>query len=485
MPSSIPYDHPSLVLGNIVDPKILNILREVDGLQSDIDTAYDRLNALIMLKRKLSMMMNELINLKIDIGDIKEKIHDVDEGISKAALDYMNVSLTNEEAIVAKRDEINGIEIEDNLESPVDFSTSKVKYMPLSSESIKLDAQYFSYAAKQEDDVMVSIQQFIKDSTSNMGTKSADIAKEASSQISRQKESHSLAGTLIITASCTHKNVGMLEPLNIDADKAVNIWNAHFKNKADQIDTTDIEAINALYEASVTNQSKYITLLSGVSYGSSFVGMVHILNTESAQTGLSLEEINRLQQQMQIGGWLQNEAGGIGIDSTISDEVKKALSTNNVSSHVSMVVMGAVPTIVANNVALGLNQFTNNAALKTQNLLGVLDQEDDEGPSSSTKNGADSAKTAKRMMSIEQNNTESIITSLGKIDHGNNKVLDINSMMIAFDNYVKDIRSGNTNNSVVGVPINFYLKKLSQNDIAKLWVDKYYPQNENTNKESE
>ncbi|MCY1384657.1 hypothetical protein D9M69_729430 [compost metagenome] len=49
-------------------------------------------------------------------------------------------------------------------------------------------------------------------------------------------------------------------------------------------------------------------------------------------------------------------------------------------------------------------------------------------------------------------------------------MLDVNSLMTAFDNYVAAARKGG-----IGVPINYYLKPITRTQLAQMWMNKYYP----------
>src|SRR3569832_2643234 len=94
-----------------------------------------------------------------------------------------------------------------------------------------------------------------------------------SSQVKQQLQNHSVSGTLIITASCTHSFVKLFEPLVVDADKAVTAWNSiHTSAKLDteKIVARKTDPSNAATQDTDTE----ITLLAGAGYGSSFIGMV-------------------------------------------------------------------------------------------------------------------------------------------------------------------------------------------------------------------
>ena len=471
MPSSIPYDHPSLVLGNIVDPKLLAMLRQIGSAQAKIDSAQDKMNSFITMKRSLSMTLNELVGMNIEVGQLTSKIKQVDLKIVKAANDYINSRVENEETIQGLREQISEITTEEEVESPIDYERSKVTKLPLAADSIKLDAQYFSYGTNQEDNPLAStgsIEEYVKESTSPLGSKtSGEIAKTVSSQISLQRKKHSLAGTLIITATCTHKNAAMLSPLVIDVDKGVDIWNRIHKDEP--INPNDGEELQKL-EEEAPGQDKVLTILSGVTLGSSFVGMVHILNSESiSESNQDMNALaNKLQERMAIGGWIEDSSGGFGVDPGIANDVRKMLSTQSISSHVTMVVMGSIPSIKSNAIKMGVKTFANFDASKITSSLSVV-----ENISSSekrtVKSSSNSARTGARVMAMQGATITNVMNGLGDIDHKSNQSMDINSLMTAFEDYLTEIKKGES-----GVPINFYLKGVTKQALAKMWINKYY-----------
>ena len=75
------------------------------------------------------------------------------------------------------------------------------------------------------------------------------------------------------------------------------------------------------------------------------------------------------------------------------------------------------------------------------------------------------------------------MSSLNEIDRQNNKIIDVNSMMSAFDNYLQQVTNGD---EIIGAPIRCYIKKLSKNQIIKLWLNKNAPKiNTPTNQEKD
>lgn len=225
MSNPIPFNHPSLVLGNIIDTKVLDVIKQMQSCQQSSDIAQEKMNSLITMKRSLAMTMNELMDMDVDISDVQNNLKNIDGAIAKAANEYITKKLSNESNFQQLKEQLANIQIEDTIESPIDFSKSKITTKPLSVESLKLDAQYFSFDINTQTDTLAKIESFIKESTQELGTKSTEIAQKATTQAQQQHKQHNIAGTLIITASCTHKNVAMIEPCILDPDKSIIAWN--------------------------------------------------------------------------------------------------------------------------------------------------------------------------------------------------------------------------------------------------------------------
>jgi hypothetical protein len=444
---------------------VLNLLKQIDSTQSKIDAAKDKLNSFIMMKRSLSMTVNELTDLNIDVSTIIEKLNTVDTSIAQAATTYMDIQIQCEDQIQQLREQISELELNDTLESPVDFSLSAIKKLPLSASSLKMDVQYFSFGSNQEADTITSIEKYVRESTTSLGPKSGEVAQMASSQVAQQKQKHNLAGTLIITASCSHPNVSLIDPLIIDIDKAIAVWNSTYTSLEDQIDISDPKEVKSLSEKK-TIDKKDISIISGASYGSSFVGMVHIIKSEASSTGPSKEETDQIEQKLKLGSWLESSSGGLGVGSDVMNEVKKLLSTQQVSSHISVITMGAIPTIGSSQLSLGVKKLMQPSPddIKNQKILKTT-----KSPNSVAEESTD----VSRSINMQNKRSESLIGALAEIDQGSNKVLDINSMMNAFENYITVIKD---KSEVSGIPINFYLKKITKAQLLKWWINKYYPE---------
>ncbi len=468
MASSIPFDHPSLVLGHVVNTDLLSRLEKIAGLQAKTDAAFERMNSFIAMRRGLSMTINELVSLGVDITDLKARIAELNQHVSDAARDYMTARITNDTGVQQLREEVAAIENVAGLESPLDFSGVQVERLPLASDSIKIDLQYFSYGSNDDTSAtaIANIESVIRESTSSLGPAARDVPKAAAAQVHQQLKNHSLVGTIVITASATHRSSAMLQPLNLDVDKAVEVWNSVHSKAGEGINTTDLAAMIQASEAQGgTADAKNLTLLTGANYGSSFIGMVHMVNNEMTGTGLGAEQEDAMQEQLRRGGWLKAATGGFGVDESVLDNVRKLLSTQNVSTHVNLIVLGSVPSLASSQLRMGVASLLDDPQRTGASVPG---RSFDSHQTASSM--AEGSLKGGQQAAMQSGLMQSVIQGLGSIDHGSNKIVDLNTLMNSFDNYitqVSDVKS-------VGIPISFFFKKISKAHIARLWLDKYF-----------
>jgi hypothetical protein len=238
----------------------------------------------------------------------------------------------------------------------------------------------------------------------------------------------------------------------------------------DQIKTDSLASMAKIAAEQQTTGANRFHILSGATYGSSFVGMVHVLRTEDTQASQSMTSVaSSLQEQMSIGSWFADEEGGFGVSSTFSDDAKSLLSTQAISSHISLVTMGSIPSVKSNTVKVGVQQFADFDPAAMMDKLATL-QSATNSDQASVDQAAAAARTGGQMMAIRGGEIATVMSGLATIDDGQNKMLDINSLMTAFEDYVDKALAGN-----VGVPITYYLKTITAADLAQMWVQKYFP----------
>ena len=467
MPSTIPFD-PSIVLGNIVDPIKLDQLNRIAEQQAPIDVAENNMNSLIAFKRSIDMTISELANMSIDTSELSQQSAEIKEKILQAAKEYAQTKITNKQAIQQIQAEpiVNA-----NWESPLDYNRTAIKKMPLSSDSMNMNVQYFSFDQNSQDSKTQSksIQDFISSEFKFLGDDfSEQASKAAASQINSQYSRHDISGTLVIAVSCTHKDAALLAPCVIDVDKAIRVWNRMYS--ADPLKTDDpVNMMNTAREAG-TEKEQAMTIVSGATYGSSFVGMVHILNTQSTMSSERVNAITEsIQSQLKVKSWLANFTGGVGLSEQFAEGVKSLHSMQEISTHCTLTTHGSIPSIKSNQVKMAVKEFTSFDGKSAMDDLAGL-QNAIAMDKDSVDASAESARLGNQMVALKNAHVNGVLSSLNEIDDGNNKIIDVNSMMTALEDYIDKALGGE-----IGMPINYYLKPITKSQLAQMWVDKYFP----------
>lgn len=473
MPSTIPYD-PSLVLGNIADPKKIEALEKIATLQKPVDAAQLELNALILSKRSLDMTLQEMMNMNVDqkdLDDLAKEIDTLKTTMAKAAVDLASVTIKAQEGISEARKSSDQTQINESIESPIDYNKSDIKQMPLSSDTMVMDAQYFRVESNEEGSKAQSssIATYVSAQCSGFlsPTYGAQMGASTKHAMESQHANHKIEGTLVITANCTHKVCDVFAPFVLDPEKAIRAWNVY--NSSQKIDTADKDSMQKVI-AGKDSDTAGMYLLSGATYGSSFVGLVHILQdekNESSQSSSSLAE--SMSASITENLFLSNYSGKFGLDSSFADNIKSLLSTSNIQAHASVITMGLIPSIVSNTIATTVQNLKPDPKDVMSQLAAIQGATDTEA-SSTMGSAAEKAKAGESFMQLDNSYVTNVVSSLGSYDNANNKVIDTNSMMTAFDDYVQKAIAGKC-----GVPINFFLKPITSRQLAEAWLYKFYP----------
>ncbi|PZO20846.1 MAG: hypothetical protein DCF26_02575 [Burkholderiales bacterium] len=471
MPTSIPYS-PSLVLGSIVHPAAIDTLLAMAAVQTPIDAAQETLNSFISLKHSLEMTVDELLNMNINPKDLIAKIAEVDTQLDKSATAYATTRIEQELKMQPLRAKVQLVNA--SVESPVDYNRTKPNPMPLAADTLTMDAQYFSFDENKQnaDNTVDTIRKFISASGSLGGKSGAlDIADSAVKQINRQRQMHKVAGTLVLTANCTHRTAVVLAPLVLDVDKAIRVWNQLFPQAQDKI-KPDVATMQKIASEEGTTSEKSFSIISGATYGSSFVGMVHVLRTESTETSQDMEvDEEVLQAKVEEQGLFLSKSGGLGVDDTTASDVKNLLSRQNISSHVTVLTSGVILGIEGVDVQTAVRAFAAQEGEGGGTMAALTSLANaNNGQTQSAQAMAEAARTGKDLVDMKEATVTAVIGKLGELQGQTVRMLNIDSLMTAFDNYVDKARAGG-----IGVPINYYLKPITRSQLAQMWIAKYYP----------
>ena len=165
----------------------------------------------------------------------------------------------------------------------------------------------------------------------------------------------------------------------------------------------------------------------------------------------------------------RKKSGGMGLNATFGNEVKILLSSQNINSHVTLISMGVIPSMVANNVQLGVKQFAAFDPKSSMEAIASIQNATVAGQTSVSE-AADAARTGLKTVSLKAAEIKAALSALGDIDDGQNKILDINS-----DDGARRLSHKNERIRVRS-PINYYLKNITKCMLAEMWVAKYSPE---------
>mmetsp|Transcript_25416 Transcript_25416/g.38379 ORF Transcript_25416/g.38379 Transcript_25416/m.38379 type:complete len:493 (-) Transcript_25416:41-1519(-) len=470
--ASIPADT-GLVLGNVVDrQRIKNLMAIAEAQKPQVD-ANDRLNDLMQSNHKLKMIFNTMVQQEVDIETLaeldKEKELLKDE-MAGAAVELAEATIKAELDIFTLKQSQQQTTITMNVESPIDYTNIAIKRFELSFDSLKFDVQYF-----RKEDVDDSsnahasaISSFVASQDSDWKrTKDYGKSDSTHSSVVEQSQNHDIEGTIVITANCTHKMADVLAPFVLDARKAIDAWNYTYED--DAIDT-DAASVFEAATTPVKQDENKIHLLSGVTKGSSFVGYVHILRSEKTQSSQRASSTaSAVRASIQSNLWYRNLSGGFGVSASSASTASSLLSSSQISNQVNLIVQGCIPSIVANDVPFTIKRLAPTPEAVMGQLAAVQGASNDsvnQSPAASAAN----VRKQNQFTQLNSAHTETTIEKIAKENTEQNKVIDTNSMMNAFTDYVNKCREGNC-----GIPINYFLKEISKADVAKCYIRKFYP----------
>lgn len=379
------------------------------------------------------MIKTELVNLGIDVDELVTKLTKLNTEIGNAAKSYANTKIGAEKELKGLRAKLVGVHSSSNGGNVEGSETLPER-----------------------------ISKFVFVQTSWMGVKkSAEAAASASRHVARQTKKHSVAGTLALSVSCTHKNAQVLAPFVLDVDKGIKAWNSLFSD--DRLDPTSQKGMMDMAKEDDKEDEKKYSIISGMTIGSNFIGMVHVLKTTETTSSQDMTTMAAsLQAYMNTGSWFASASGGFGVDASMANDVKNLLSSQNITSHVTLICMGVIPSMVANDVKIGVEKFATNDPKANIETLATL-QNAASAEQDSIKQSAAAARTGQQMISMKAGEVKAALSALAEIDDGANKILDINSMMRAFDDYLEKAADGNS-----CVPINYYLKDITKSMLAEM-----------------
>jgi hypothetical protein len=462
----------------IVDPQKIKDLETIAELQKPVDAERDHFNALLRQKISLDMTMRELISLGATPDQLKVLKQQIDQlmgDVTKAAGNLGKAVIKAEAAIAKTKSSQGQKQISSQLQSPVDFAASQLQSLPLSSDTMNMDVQYFRYEDNEQTSrsTASSISTFVGGKVSSFlgPTYGASAGASAHQASTSAYDNHGVFGTLVICANCTSRDAQIFSPLKLDPDAAAESYVFYQQSGQDSMPVEEWPEMKkiALAKISKDDQKTSMPVIVGETYGSSFVGFVHFEKIEATSSSQSAQSVAaQARVEAEAGLFFSSITGSMGIDTQSASSLQELLSTSNIQSHCSVITMGLIPSIKSNSVSTAVKALQGDPKSRMEELAAMQDASN-AGISTLASAGA-SAKKGQTMEQMKSDYIKSSVAAIGELDRSNNQVIDLNSLMTALDDYVAKAGDGKT-----GVPINFYLKYVSKRDIAREWMQKYYP----------
>lgn len=414
MPPKIPYD-PSLVLGSVIDANTLGILSDMAKVEAKVDAAQESLNAVLASKKSLENTRSELENLGLDAQALNEALQELFPDIAAAGQRYGEERIAAERTLRDLRTQLGSAR--NSFESPVDLSRSHAKLMPLASDSLALDMEYFAFDPNQMDSRShaSTISSLVSSSTVWLGAQaSSETANAVQRQVLQQASTQSIAGTLVVVASCTHKMSSVLVPVVLDIDKAIKTWNKLFPD--DTLNATDELGMQSLVAIPDEGEGNHFSIVTGMKLGSAFVGMAHLLNNTGS--GTASEDIASLPNRLK-----ESRLGDDDANIALINDFMKRLSAQRLSSNINVVSMGTIPSMIPNELKVDVESHY----------------------------GAGTKK----------------VSAAGMLGDGYDKLPGLGSLMTALDNYLAKAADGNS-----GIPVGYFQEDITKKHLVELLLAK-------------
>ena len=482
---SIPYDS-TLVLGNIIDTNRISALETTANLQKKVDAAEDKYTASLRNKLSLDMDMSETVRLGVfeDTNDETYKV--MTEAVAAANTEVKNslkekvtARVAYQTALLQQLNNQPQTAFGSEPDSPIKWTSSKMEYLDLSSDTMDMNVQFFRNEENDQDSKSHTqkVASFVQTTVSSIfgGAVGASASRSAQSSMNSQKESHNIESTLVIAVTATHKKAQQFTEIMWDADKLVAAWNA--KKPGEKI-TLYGEGIKTMYTELMDQSEKKVgddlKLLAGRTFGSSFIGFVHFVKQTGTTSFQSMQTTAvAAQGQATYGNFFATVTGKFGMDSQYSNDIKSLLSTTSLQSHVAVTTMGIIPSIASQSMDTAVKQFTKFSPDELEGKLNTLAK----GNQGTARTGmdmdagaADSIR-AGQINGAQKGTIEAVLTGVSSTDATTNQVMDTNSLMLALDDYVKIARDMEG-----GVPVNFYVSSIDKKTVIKEWFKKYRPE---------
>jgi len=307
-------------------------------------------------------------------------------------------------------------------------------------------------------------------------TAQRETANSVQQTMSAQTQNHDIEGTLVIVASCTHKNADIISPCIMDPVKILSAWNETFPD--DKLSPESHAMFTAALELKTDRifPDNALHLLTGCTRASSFVGMAHILRQEKSDTTQSASNTAKrirstVQKYAAVGAITGQTTANM---DTASKQISTMMSSSNIFSHCSLVTKGIIPNIVASDIKSTVKTLNPSPVKLLQQMKAIKSAGDSSVDDLSDANlnakKVAEARTGAQFLEMSNNFAKDTVAVILKKEANQSKVIDTKSMLNAFTDYIKKAQEGNC-----GIPVNFFIKKIDKGEVARTYINVFYP----------
>jgi len=488
MTTSIPSD-PSLQLGQILDLQRVEQIIEIAEAQKPLDVAQERLNNALATNHRLRMIHEEMIAMDVpseDLDFFRAELVELKNAVATAAIRYGKMAMETYRNVEAIENKYGQKKISFNIESPLDYGLSDVTKFPLGSDGIEFDVQYIrnEEVDQKSDSHSSQVTSHVRDVSKRKEgfwpweratvKTTTDTASKTNASMTSQSETHQIEGTIVISATVDHKNAEIISPLVLNPLKAVEAWNRIHPKDELKVDPKNIMEAAGLavsqFSGKKEGKENKIQIISGSSKGSSFVGFVHLLKTESTVSSQSASSTAKsMKKTVQKDMWFSSKTGKFGSSSSMSSMAKSLTSISGLSNHATIICNGIIPNIVSNESMTVVKSLKPDPK-DTMAQLAAISGDANSGVNSSMQSEGEEGKKGAQYMSLNSEYMKNAVSSIDELETTTNKVIDTNSMMMAYQDFVEKAQAGEG-----GIPTTFFLKDFTKEDIAKIYIRRFYP----------
>lgn len=317
----------------------------------------------------------------------------------------------------------------------------------------------------------------------NAQTKTVGVVNDI---MTSQTQKHNIEGTLVIVANCNHKSADVISPCVLDPVKLFNAWNYTFPK--DKLSTEP----SAMFEVALTPRDRSkknpnaLHLLTGCTRASSFIGMCHVLQQDSTSSSQNTDS-----QAKQIKT-VVDQAAALGYKTgqtrerlqQASSRVQKMLSSSSIYNHCSLVTQGIIPNINASQITQTVKQFSPTAGGNLSALANIMAASDKtfketDSASAAAAKAIQTSNTGGKVSGARNDFASQAVDTIAATET-KSKVIDTNSLMTAFTDYITKAQAGGC-----GIPVNFFIRKIDKAAVARCYICCFYPNGITTNMDAQ